>query len=136
MTKTPDEYLRQPYTRLLIPNADGSYSAEMLDLPGCVADGETPNEALHHLDAAAQAWLEACLARGLAIPEPFLNQDFGGQLRLHLPRSLHRQASRLATRDGISLNQFLMSAIAARVGAEDLLARLIEKFEERSAGNS
>lgn len=85
---------------------------------------------------AAQAWLEACLARGLTIPEPFLNQDFDGQIRLHLPPSLPRQASRLAARDGISLNQFLVSAVAARVGAEDMFARLIEKFEERGEGHS
>jgi hypothetical protein len=39
----------------------------------------------------------------------------------------------MAERDGTSLNQFLVSAIAARVGAEDLYTRLIERFERRFA---
>lgn len=29
MTKTPDEYRQQPYTRLLIPNTDGSYEDQL-----------------------------------------------------------------------------------------------------------
>lgn len=131
MAMTLDEYIQQPYTCLLIPNADGSYSAEMLEFPGCLADGETPSEALQNLDTAAQAWLEACLEQGLVIPEPFINQDFSGQIMLHLPRSLHRQASRMAVRDGVSLNQFVMSAIAEKVGAEQMFVRLVAKFEER-----
>src|SRR4030042_2335049 len=60
-----------------------------------------------------------------------MNQDFGGKIALRLPRSLHRQAVRFAERDGISLNQFLVSAISAKVGAEDSFARLIDKFEKR-----
>src|SRR5271165_5354528 len=94
--KNPDEYIKQPYTRIFIPNEDGTYSAEILEFPGCFAEGETPNEAMENLEGAAIAWLEACIAEGLDIPEPFMNQDFGGKIALRLPRSLHRQASRMA----------------------------------------
>ncbi|MHB8629951.1 MAG: toxin-antitoxin system HicB family antitoxin [Aggregatilineales bacterium] len=133
MTKTLDEYIKQPYTRIFIPNEDGSYSAEIFEFPGCFADGQTPDEAMQNLEEAAKSWIEACLEQGLDIPEPFMNQDFGGRIALRLPRSLHRQASRMAMRDGVSLNQFLVSAIAAKVGAEDLFARLMDKFEHRVA---
>ena len=39
----------------------------------------------------------------------------------------------MAERDGTSLNQFLATAIASRVGAEDLYTRLVQKLEQRFA---
>lgn len=133
MNKKVDEYIQEPYTRILIPNDDGTFSAEILEFSGCFADGNTANEAMENLAKAAKSWIEACLEQGLEIPKPFMNQDFSGKVALRLPRSLHRQAVRFAERDGISLNQFLVSAVAARVGAEDSFARLIDKFEQRIA---
>jgi predicted RNase H-like HicB family nuclease len=131
MNKKPDEYIREPYTRILIPNDDGTYSAEILEFSGCFADGNTADEAMENLSEAAKSWIEVSLEQGHEIPEPFMNQDFGGKVALRLPRSLHRQAVRFAERDGISLNQFLVSAIAARIGAEDSFARIMDKFEQR-----
>jgi antitoxin HicB len=130
MNKRAEEYINEPYTRILIPNEDGSYSAEILEFSGCFAEGETANEAMDNLINAALAWLETCIEQGLDIPEPFENQDFGGKIALRLPRSLHRQASRMAERDGVSLNQFLVSAISARVGAENMFMHLMDKFEQ------
>lgn len=134
MTKQePKAYLKEPYTRILIPNEDNSFSAEILEFPGCFAEGETADEAMRNLEAAAESWIEASLAQGQEIPEPEANQGYGGKIALRLPRSLHRQASRMAARDGTSLNQFLVTAIAARLGAEDLYTQLTNRFEQRFA---
>ncbi|HMD87847.1 MAG TPA: toxin-antitoxin system HicB family antitoxin, partial [Anaerolineaceae bacterium] len=127
----PNDYLKQPYTRILIPNEDNSYSAEMLEFPGCFAQGDTPDEAIKALENAALSWIEVALDRGLMIPEPFMNQGYNGKIALRLPKSLHRQSAELAEREGVSLNQFLVSAISARVGAEDLLTRLMDRFEHK-----
>ncbi len=129
----PTAYLKEPYSRILIPNDDGTFSAEILEFPGCFAEGDTANEAIQNLEAAAEAWIEASLAQGQEIPEPEMNQGYGGKVALRLPRSLHRKAARLAERDGTSLNQFLVTAIAARVGAEDLYTRLAEQIEQQLA---
>jgi predicted RNase H-like HicB family nuclease len=131
MPKSSEEYLKEPYSRILIPDENGFFSAEIMEFPGCFAEGKTVDEAMHNLEEAAKSWIEASLEQGHEIPEPFMNQGFGGKIALRLPRSLHRQAVRMAERDGISLNQFLVSAIAARVGSEDFYVRLIEKFEHR-----
>jgi hypothetical protein len=41
-SKSIQEYLREPYARILIPDALGGYSADIfLDFPGCFAQGET-----------------------------------------------------------------------------------------------
>ncbi|MGI8586401.1 MAG: toxin-antitoxin system HicB family antitoxin [Chloroflexia bacterium] len=134
MTKQePKAYLKEPYSRILVPNEDQTFSAEILEFPGCFAEGETADEAIRNLEAAAEAWIEASLAQGLEIPEPAMNQGYGGKIALRLPRSLHRQAARMAARDGTSLNQFLVTAVAARLGAEDLYTRLAERYEQRFA---
>jgi predicted RNase H-like HicB family nuclease len=131
MPKSLQEYLKEPYARILIPDEQGGYSAEILEFPGCVAEGETADETIQALERAAESWIQAALDQGQNIPEPLMNQGYGGKIALRLPRSLHRQAARMAERDGVSLNQFFVSAIAARVGAEEFYNRMAERLEER-----
>jgi predicted RNase H-like HicB family nuclease len=128
MAKEKEPRLKEPYSRVLIPENDGSYFAEILEFPGCIAMGTTADEAVKNLDEAANEWIKAARAQGQEIPEPFANQGFSGKLALRLPRSLHRQATRFAERDGTSLNQFLISAIAARVGAEDAVVKIMGRL--------
>ena len=49
---------------------DEGYIADIPDLPHCSAFGTTPEEALREVLQAKQAWLEAALASGKAIPQP------------------------------------------------------------------
>jgi predicted RNase H-like HicB family nuclease len=128
MPKTPEAYLKEPYSRILIPNDEGGYSAEILEFPGCFAEGDTADETMQALERAAESWIQATLDQGQDIPQPFMNQGYGGKIALRLPRSLHRQAARLAERDGVSLNQFLVSAIAEHVGARDCFSWIKEKL--------
>lgn len=125
------KYLEEPYARILIPDESGNFFAEMLEFPGCVAEGKTADVALKKLDNAAIGWIDASLESGHEIPEALFNQGYGGKIALRLPRSIHRKAVLLAERDGTSLNQFLLSAVAARVGAEDFFMRLLNKYETR-----
>ncbi len=131
MTRSMEEYLKEPYTHILVPDDMGGYAAEILEFPGCFAEGETANEAMKALDRAAAAWIRAALAQGQEIPPPFRNQGYGGKIALRLPKSMHRQATQFAERDGISLNQFLVSAIAARIGAEEVSNRLTTQLLEQ-----
>jgi hypothetical protein len=43
--------------------------------------------------------------------------DYSGKLVLRMPKSLHRHAAFAANRDGVSLNQFIVSSVAEQVGA-------------------
>ena len=126
----PDEILRAPYSRVLIPEADGTFSAEILEFPGCFAQGKSPNEAFNNLEKAAKVWIEATLAQGLNIPSPALNQSYSGRIALRIPRSLHKRAAQMAARDATSLNQFLITAIASRIGAEEYHTHLCNNFEK------
>lgn len=113
--------LRRPYVRRLLPDESGGYTATIQEFPGCVAEGETSDDALQNLEKAAASWIEVSLANGREIREPI---DFGGcsgKIALRIPRSLHQEVSELAEQEGCSINQVLTAAIAAYVRSENQL---------------
>ena len=64
--------------RKLPPEDGGGYLATVPLLPGCMSDGETPEEALRNVEDAITAWIEAARAWGQEVPEPVvssLNED-------------------------------------------------------------
>lgn len=64
----PSQY---PVTIQRLSAADGGgFAAYALDLPGCVSDGETPNEAVSNLQDAILCWIEAAEDMGRPIPKP------------------------------------------------------------------
>lgn len=113
---TPAEYLKKPYGRYVVPESDGTFRAEIIEFPGCIAVGNTAAEALANLEDVAASWLEATIARDLRVPEPVENTAFSGKLVVRLPKTLHKKAARMAAQDGVSLNQFIVSSVAEQVG--------------------
>lgn len=130
LNKNSEEFLREPYARLLIPNEEGGYTAEILEFPGCISQGRTADEAVSNLNETAKSWVEASLENGREIPYPASNYDFSGKVALRMPRSLHRHAAQMAERNSTSLNQYVVASVAEQVGASELYARLVEKIEE------
>lgn len=54
-----------------LPEEDGGgFVATVPDLPGCISDGDTPQEALANVQDAIEAWLEAARDLGRSIPPP------------------------------------------------------------------
>jgi predicted RNase H-like HicB family nuclease len=48
----------------------GGFLATVPELPGCMSDGETPEDALVSVRAAIEAWMEAAREMGRPVPEP------------------------------------------------------------------
>jgi len=48
----------------------GGFLATVPDLPGCMSDGETPEEALANVRDAASAWIDEARALGRTVPTP------------------------------------------------------------------
>jgi len=128
--KEPKSYLQLPYARILIREDGGDYSAEILEFPGCFAVGQTPNEAIQNLEEIAESWIESMLEQGQEIPPPSASQSYSGRFALRLPKDLHRLAARKARRDGVSLNKYFVTAIAAWVGADNLFERVVERLQQ------
>jgi antitoxin HicB len=112
----PTEVLKRPYSRILVPDPDGRFTAEILEFPNCVAFGDTAGEALSNLEEVAAEWVAAAVEQGQNIPEPLDSADFSGKLVLRMTASLHRKAAICAEREGVSLNQFIVTCLAESVG--------------------
>lgn len=53
----------------------GGYIAIVPELPGCMSDGETPEEAAHNVQDAIAAWLEEARSMGRRAPDPKSSRD-------------------------------------------------------------
>ena len=51
------------------------YVVTVPDLPGCMADGESPNEAYENAKIVIREWIETAQAAGRTIPEPVFGRD-------------------------------------------------------------
>ena len=107
--KTIEHYLKLPYRLEIVPDPDeGGFVARYPDLPGCLTAGETMAEALENAEDAKRAWIKAALEEGLEIAEPDSLEDYSGQFKLRIPRSLHRALSEHARAEGTSMNQYCL----------------------------
>jgi len=134
MSTEASELLKRPYARIVIPDEEsGTFTARIAEFPGCLAQGNTSAEAYERLEAAAESWIEAALEMQQAIPLPTLESEFSGRFALRLPRSLHRQVAALAELDETSLNQFIVSTLAEKVGAVGVYRNLTQQFHANIA---
>ena len=95
----------------------GGYLATIPLLAGCMSDGETVEEAYDNIEAAKEEWLGSMLERKMDIPEPVEEQEaFSGRFIVRLPKSLHRTLVKQSRYEGVSLNQYVTSALAFAAG--------------------
>lgn len=116
--------LKDNYSRRLIPEEEGGYSASIMEFPGLVAEGDSADEALQNLDSAAESWIVAHLASGESVRPPVDFVGVSGKIALRIPRGLHKQVCELAEMEDASINQILTSAIAEYVGRTTTLKTL------------
>jgi predicted RNase H-like HicB family nuclease len=76
------------------------------ELPGCITCGETIESAIANAEDARRAWIEAALEEEIEIQEPDSLENYSGQFKLRIPRSLHRALAEHSKREGISMNQY------------------------------
>lgn len=103
--------------RPLTDDEGGGYLIEYPDLPGCMSDGETIEEAIAHGQEAKQAWIAAMRAAGRPVPAPGMETEgYSGKWQLRTPKSLHRQLAERARSEGVSLNTLAVTLLAHGLG--------------------
>lgn len=127
MKKTVEYYINLPYTRELTPEAEGGWFVRIKELPGCMTFGNTPDEALRMIDDAMRGWLEVELEDNSFIPEPREEEAFSGKFNTRVPKSLHRKLVEAADQDGVSLNQWINTALSEAVGEK--IGRALRSIE-------
>ena len=106
-----------PFTvRPLADDEGGGYLLEFPDLPGCMADGATPEEAVREGTDALHSWLETHRELGRPIPSP---ASYSGNWRMRVPKSLHRRLAERAKAEGVSLNTLAVALLAEGVGVRE-----------------
>lgn len=110
--KIKSEY---PFEITVLPEDDGGgYLIAFPDLPGCMSDGETIEQAIQNGQDAVSCWLEVAEERGQDIPKP--GGSHSGQFVQRLPKSLHTRLAALAKAENTSLNQLSATFIAEGIG--------------------
>ena len=116
MEKTLEYYMALPYTIELTSDPEGGWFAAIKELPGCMTQGDTPEEALEMIRDAQAGWLSVALEDGDPIPEPRALDEYSGKFVVRVPRSLHRDLVQHAEAEGVSLNQYINVALARDLG--------------------
>jgi len=85
---------------------EGGFVVSYPELPGCITCGESIESAVANALDAKKAWLEAAIDGKIEIHEPDSLENYSGQFKLRMPRSLHRSLAEHSKREGISMNQY------------------------------
>lgn len=117
----------EAYTQVISPLSSeegGGFLISFPDLPGCMSDGETIEEAIHNGRDAFLAWISAQADMGREIPRPSYHVPetelpMSGKFVQRVPKSLHAKLSVLAKQEGVSLNTLVLTFIAEGVGTRE-----------------
>ena len=93
----------------------GGYLVEYPDIPGCMSDGETIEEALANGRDALRDSLVVFSEMGRKIPKPRIE---AAQWRQRLPRTLYSKLTKRAEFEGVSINSLVTAIIAEAIGAK------------------
>ena len=104
--------------RPLTAEEGGGYLIEFPDLPGCMSDGETIEEALANGAEAKRDWIAAMRDAGRPVPPPTADatETYSGKWVLRTPKSLHRGLAERARQEGVSLNALAVAMLAQGLG--------------------
>lgn len=105
--KTIDYYLNLPCKLEIVPDMDeGGFAARYPELPGCITVGDTLEAVVKNVNDAKIEWITAALEEGNTIPESSSYDDYSGQFKLRLPKSLHKLLADRSKEEGVSMNQY------------------------------
>ena len=123
MKKDLEYYMNLPYKIEIEPipeDEGGGYVARLPEVGRftLAGDGDTPAEAMRSLNKIKKVMFKEWLEQGISIPEPerepFI-EEYSGKFVLRLPKYLHLKLSQEAKKNGVSLNQFVISLLASGV---------------------
>ena len=133
MKKSVEYYMSLPYTKEIIKYPDGGFFVKVKELPGCMTEADTKEEAFEMIEDAMRAWIEVGLESGdeIPLPDAVNNASYSGKILLRLPKSLHKELVEKAKKDNVSLNTYLVKLISER----NILKKVMDLMENYSSGS-
>ncbi len=118
--------------RPLSDEEGGGWLITFPDLPGCMSDGETPEEAMENGKDALFAWIEAAQASGRELPAP--NDSASGKFIVRVPRGIHARLVARAKYEGVSMNALVSSILSESLGRRDAVSGGFRQVGARLSG--
>ena|ERR1044071_496810 len=97
---------------------DQGYIATCPEFPGLSAFGRTIEQALAEAQDALGLFIKTYQEDGLPLPEPQVIQEYSGQFRLRIPKTLHAKLARQAESEEVSLNTLAVSYLSEAMGVK------------------
>ena len=116
--------------RVLSSEEGGGYLIIFPDLPGCMSDGETIEEAIINGTDAEAAWLRATQKWGDPLPKP--GEGPSGKFVQRLPKSLHARLVARARQEGVSMNTLVTAVLAEALARKEGERRRVKKPAEKA----
>lgn len=104
--------------RQLSDDDGGGYLIEYPDLPGCMSDGESVDEAIANGGDAVNAWISAAKAMNKPVPTPGECENQSGKWVQRVPKSIHFRLVSRAREEGVSLNTLVITLLAESLGEQ------------------
>ena len=92
---------------------DSAYIAEVPELPGCMADGASPEAAIKEAKKASRLWLEVAKKEKRETPRPIDQRRYSGKFLVRVPPQLHRELDFEAKAQKVSLNRLIAHKLAS-----------------------
>lgn len=107
MNKDLEYYMSLPYrVEVVEDKEEGGFALHCPELPGCMTCADTIEQGFAMMEDAKREWFTVCIEDGISIPEPAKLEDYSGQFKLRLPKSLHRLLAQKSSEEGVSMNQY------------------------------
>jgi antitoxin HicB len=85
--RTMNDYMALPYTIDLIREDATTWFARVVELPGCMTEGDSAADAVAMLQDAMAGWIELVLEDGRVIPEPKPSENRQKSILLNCPKN-------------------------------------------------
>jgi len=108
--------------RPLSPEDGGGWIALVPDLPGCMSDGESADEALRNVNDAIEEWKDAAARLGRPVPLP--DDSLDRSLESDVPEHIRQQAEAYA--------RSLQGSTGARPGDPALVRAILSEWMRKA----
>lgn len=103
--------------RRILAEEGPCFEARVRELPDVAEYADTYQEAYQLAVDTIETTAEALRERGRRMPDPApVSDDYSGRVTVRVPRHLHRELALAAEAEGVSLNLFIATALAAHTG--------------------
>ena len=117
MDKNLSYYMGLNYKIEVIKDIDeGGYTFSCPELKGCFTCADSIQQGFEMIEDAKKCWFQSCIEDKVPIPEPGNLEDYSGQFKLRIPKSLHKTLAEHSRREGISMNQYCLYLLSNRSG--------------------